>query len=124
MLRLFKKAAAAKNIPLLALALFAAVFVGNLVYASVIGQTSDQWLYDPLCGSPENSSCYDQYGTPTGNLSDDCLQEENEVCGIIADEDGTTGKPLIDPESDLFQDLQNGNYADNDSIFRMPYVEP
>lgn len=118
MLRLVKKAAAAKNIPLLALALFAAVFMGSQVYASVMGLQTEQWLYNDVPGCTEtNAACYTILNT--GDLDDECDQLENEVCGITAPDDG--GQPLI--EGQLEDDLESGNFQNKANIFTMPRTD-
>ena len=118
MLRLVKKAAAAKNIPLLALVLFAAVFMGSEVYASFKAVQTQHWLLDS-CTDATNPDCY----SPAGDLTEVCEQEENEVCGINAPEDETetTPTPLI--QGQLAIDLASGNYVGKPNIFRMPRAE-
>lgn len=117
MLHLFKKAAAARNIPLLALALFAVVFMGSKVYASFGVVQEQHWEYDAQnCGDPTVESCY----TPaTGDLNLDCEQEANEVCGINAPDNGS-GQPLI--QGQLAIDLASGLYLEKPNIFTMPRV--
>lgn len=116
MARFIKKAAAARNIPLLALALFAAVFMGSKVYASFGVVQEQHWEYDQACTNPTNESCY----TPApGDLSSLCVQLENEVCGINAPDNGS-GQPLI--QGQLAIDLASGDYEGKPNIFRMPLV--
>lgn len=117
MLHLFKKVSVAKNIPLLALALFAAVFMGSKVYASLEVADEEHWTYNdsPTC-SETNPNCY---SPASGDLSLDCEQEENEVCGINAPDNGS-GQPLI--QGQLAIDLASGDYEGKPNIFRMPRV--
>lgn len=107
MTRLVKKAAAAKNIPLLALALFAAVFMGSKVYASFNVDDEKQWLYNEECDDPLNASCYTAYEPET--LATDC-EDLSEICGIVALEDqfntDPVPRPLIDPEME--EDIEAG----------------
>ncbi len=99
MTRLVKKAAAAKNIPLLALALFAAVFMGSKVLAMVNSSSMapSPWEFDTTITSPDPTNP-DHYAPYSGNLATDCVQVA-EICGIIAEEDPQNpGKPLITDE--------------------------
>src|SRR5690606_15413815 len=111
---LVKKAAAAKNIPLLALALFAAVFMVDQVVASVYNPTPTRWVIKASCTNPESPSCYEE---DDGDITADCTGFTN-VCGIVAPDDG--GQPLIEEESQLYEDLLNGNYLSNPNIYTMP----
>lgn len=117
MLHLVKKAAAAKNIPLLALALFAAVFMGSKVYASFNVVQEQHWLYDAQnCADPTLESCYTPASSP---LSLVCEEVENEVCGINAPDNGS-GQPLI--QGTLATDLASGDFENKPNIFTMPRV--
>lgn len=119
MTRLVKKAAAAKNIPLLALALFAAVFMGSKVHASFKVVQTQHWILDE-CTDPTNPECYSLAG---GDLSEDCVNQQNAVCGINAPQDESVEDetlPLI--EGQLETDLASGNFIGKPNIFRMPYI--
>lgn len=118
MAHLFKKAAVARNIPLLALALFVAVFTGSKVYAAFQKANEPHWVYTDSSGCSEtNPNCY----TPTSSdLSTICQQLVNEVCGISAPDNGN-GQPLI--EGQLAADLASGDFENKPNIFRMPLQE-
>lgn|SRR5690606_365382 len=93
-----KKIATAKNIPLLALALFAAMFMGSEVLASMRSAAAPSaWVPNPDMTSP-NPTNPEHYVPYSGNLATDCEQEED-ICGILAEEDpNNPGHPLITEE--------------------------
>lgn len=112
-----KKLTTARNIPMLALALFAAVFLVSEINASGLGAQSEEWIYDNDCGDPTNPACYDPHA---GDLENDCVDLQNEVCGIKAPLDAThsTPRPLI--EGQLEADLNSGNFLGKQDIYAMP----
>jgi len=118
MLRLVKKAAAAKNIPLLALALFAAVFFGSEALASFEVQGDQHWMYNESSGcNPTNPDCYTEAGAPLDNL----CENDEEICGIVAPNDTSIPdslpqKPLIDEE--LEELIETGEFVPNKVFLR------
>ena len=121
MKRLIKKTVAARNIPVLALALFAALFIGNEVYASLVTQSTPHWYFDRnLCVDPTDPNCY---RPAPGDITEDCENDDEELCGIVAPKDETVlDKDVPEIQGQLFLDLLNGQYEDNEDIFTMPYI--
>src|SRR5690606_13051052 len=112
-----KKIATAKNIPLLALALFAAMFVGSEVLASMRSAAAPSaWTFEPT--SPTDDPTDPEHYVPySGDLNDLCSQVEN-ICGIMAEEDPQNpGKPLI--AADLENRINEEDTRQND-VFLLP----
>jgi|SRR5690606_3535464 len=117
MKKLVKKLAIARNIPMLALALFACVFMGSKVLATVNSSAIvlSQWAFDTdaTAANPTNPDHYVPY---SGDLATDCEQEED-ICGIIVEEDPQNpGKPLITEE--LLERIENENTEEGDVFLR------
>ena len=73
-------------------------------------------MYEANPGCTEtNEGCYVKLQNDE-ELNDECLEIDDEVCGIIAPDNG--GQPLI--QGELRTDLESGNFQDNPDIFTMP----
>lgn len=106
MTQLARKIATAKNIPLLALALFMAMFMGSEVLASMrSAMAPSAWTFEPTdpTDDPTDPEHYVPY---SGDLNDLCEQVIG-ICGIIAEEDPLNpGQPLI--PNDLKERIEAG----------------
>src|SRR5690606_12132494 len=84
------------NIPLLALALFAAAFMGSKVYGNLSTLSDLNWVYDNTTEcSPTDEDCYSEHNGPLNAACD----EDEDVCGIVAppqDPNASIKKPMID----------------------------
>ena len=118
MTQLARKIATAKNIPLLALALFMAMFMGSEVLASMrSAMAPSPWEFDT--NNPTADPTMPEYYVPySGNLADLCAQQEN-ICGIIAEEDpDNPGQPVITEELKGRIDAQDRTHGD---VFLLPF---